>query len=162
MKIIQFPNILQSYVNGCITQNKREYWEEDNYKGSQLQFRFSYVRIDVGGCLHTYLTGILKELGYTSIKGLRINIFEGDHFLGLHEDSAFPGHDTLIIPISLEEPRFRIYPEDRTNFHYLDEKPLQGVVLDEGTLHEVIKGSISKSRRITICGWIKKEKVDGQ
>lgn len=167
MQFINFPEALHDLMQDYRKQNKPEYWEESDYGTIGLAFRFSYIRIVKGTPIHDLVLYTLAHLGYKKVNGLRINVFEGDHYIGKHIDQAFAGHDTLIIPIELDVyPRFRIWSfsdsvknidSTKDCSFLLDEKPLQGIILPEGTMHEVTMSTIAKGRRVTLCGWISKE-----
>lgn len=147
-----FPGLIE-LVDQHLEMSKQSDWKEQNYGQEGISFDFRYSRIGRTSDLYAHIHRVVAEHGYSTIEGLRLNIFEAPHYIQRHQDHGLEGYDTIIILVRSMGPRLII---ERDNVNTLmHETPEYAIVMEPNTFHEVVASSESDDLRITICGWIK-------
>lgn len=117
----------------------------------EVKTEFSYFRVKNESDLFAELVWWLPKY---KVMGARVHKFAPLDFITRHVDTMWPGCDTIIV--RLDSPRRgekRLFIGDGENCESIEERATAGIVLPEGTHHEVVPGMY---QRYSLVVWGKR------
>lgn len=110
-----------------------------------------YINLD--RLVHDDITTYMRRVYNAKIMGANYSMFEPQHYINNHTDSAFPDCHTMIIPVICPaDAQTRLIVEGREVWQSVSNYHRFGHILPPGTVHAVRKGD---DNRESVILWVK-------